>query len=150
MSVWSLNCQQSVFKSYHIANIYESFTHKMAAKISWHRYESKLRQCHRVYCANDERYQRVSGMSISRDSRLVVVYWTTLFIGSERHKNKNKTIYIQHQNTTESALYYQAVASCNVRIPLDFVAGRVWPYRRRSWWVRVVNLALSAVSAVRH
>jgi len=32
-----------------VANISESFTHKMAAKTSWHRYESKLRHCHPVY-----------------------------------------------------------------------------------------------------
>ena len=29
-----------------VANISESFTHKMAAKTSWHRYVTKLRQCH--------------------------------------------------------------------------------------------------------
>ena len=27
----------------------ESFAHKMAAKTSWHRYESKLRHCHPMY-----------------------------------------------------------------------------------------------------
>ena len=37
MSVRSLSCQQSVFQRYHSENIYESFTHKMAAKASWHR-----------------------------------------------------------------------------------------------------------------
>jgi len=29
-----------------VANISQGFTHKMAAKTSWHRYESKLRRCH--------------------------------------------------------------------------------------------------------
>ena len=32
-----------------VANISESFTHKTAAKTSWHRYESKLRHCHSMY-----------------------------------------------------------------------------------------------------
>ena len=32
-----------------VANISESFPHKMAAKTSWHRYESKLRHCHPMY-----------------------------------------------------------------------------------------------------
>jgi len=36
MSVWSLTCRQSVFQWYHSENIYKSFTHKMAAKASWH------------------------------------------------------------------------------------------------------------------
>ena len=30
-------------------NISPSFTHKMAAKIIWHRYGSKLRHCHHMY-----------------------------------------------------------------------------------------------------
>ena len=33
-----------------MANIFQSFTHKMATKkTSWHRYGSKLRHCHAVY-----------------------------------------------------------------------------------------------------
>ena len=32
-----------------VRNIYESFTHKMAAKASWHRYGTKLRHCHPMY-----------------------------------------------------------------------------------------------------
>jgi len=35
-----------------VANIYERFTHKMAAKTNWHRYESKLRYCHSMYIAS--------------------------------------------------------------------------------------------------
>jgi len=46
MSRWSLNCQQSDIT---VANISGSFTHKMAAKTSWHRYESNLRHCRPVY-----------------------------------------------------------------------------------------------------
>jgi len=36
MSVWSLACRQSVFQWYHSEDIYQSFTHKMAARASWH------------------------------------------------------------------------------------------------------------------
>jgi len=32
-----------------VRNIYESFTHKMAAKTSWHRYGTKLRHYHPMY-----------------------------------------------------------------------------------------------------
>ena len=32
-----------------VTNISNSFTHKMAAKISWHRYGTTLRHCHPVY-----------------------------------------------------------------------------------------------------
>ena len=31
-----------------VRNIYESFTHKMAAKTSWHRYGTPLRHCHHI------------------------------------------------------------------------------------------------------
>ena len=32
-----------------VTNILKSFTHKMAAETSWHRYGTKLRHCHRMY-----------------------------------------------------------------------------------------------------
>jgi len=32
-----------------VTNISKSFTHKMAAKTSWHRYGTKLRHCHFIY-----------------------------------------------------------------------------------------------------
>ena len=32
-----------------VRNIYESFTNKMAAKTSWHKYGTKLRHCHPMY-----------------------------------------------------------------------------------------------------
>jgi len=32
-----------------VTSIYKSFTHKMAAKTSWHRYGTKLRHCHPMY-----------------------------------------------------------------------------------------------------
>ena len=32
-----------------VTNIYKSFTYKMAAKMNWHRYRTKLRHCHHMY-----------------------------------------------------------------------------------------------------
>jgi len=32
-----------------VTNISKHFTHKMAAKTSWHRYGTKLRHCHTMY-----------------------------------------------------------------------------------------------------
>ena len=51
MSTWSMTYRQSVFKWHQsrLTNIYKSFTHKMAAKTSWHRYGTKLRHCHPMY-----------------------------------------------------------------------------------------------------
>ena len=47
------HCDQLTNKAYlsgiTVRNIYESFTHKMAAKASWHRYGTKLRHCHPMY-----------------------------------------------------------------------------------------------------
>ena len=37
-----------------VTNIYQSFTYKMAAKIKWHRYGTKLRHCRPVYSEKDE------------------------------------------------------------------------------------------------
>ena len=34
-----------------VTNIYEIFTYKMAAKINWHSYRTKLRHCHPTYTA---------------------------------------------------------------------------------------------------
>ena len=35
-----------------VTNIYQSFTYKTAAKINWHRYETKLRHSHPMYRPN--------------------------------------------------------------------------------------------------
>jgi len=32
-----------------VTSLYQSFTYKMAAKTSWHRYGTKLRHCHPIY-----------------------------------------------------------------------------------------------------
>ena len=36
--------------------IFQSFTYKMAAKTSWHRYGTKLRHCHLMYIGADFRF----------------------------------------------------------------------------------------------
>jgi len=59
MSIWSLTYQQSVFKRYHSKNIYQSFTHKMAAKINWHRYGTTTTLLS-PYVLNDA-YQALNG-----------------------------------------------------------------------------------------
>ena len=35
-----------------VTNIYQIYTYKMAAKINWHRYRTKLRHCHYAYAAS--------------------------------------------------------------------------------------------------
>jgi len=55
MFIWSPTYQQSVFKRYHSNKHFSRvFTHKMAAKINRHRYETKLRHCHSVYKPKSE------------------------------------------------------------------------------------------------
>ena len=49
MSTWSLTYQQSVFQRQQSKTFSKSFTYKMAAKTSWHRYGTKLRHCHPMY-----------------------------------------------------------------------------------------------------
>jgi len=49
MSIGSLTYQQNVFKRYMVTNISQRFTYKMAAKINWHRYGTKLRHWHPMY-----------------------------------------------------------------------------------------------------
>ena len=55
-----INLPKSVLKSSDIiaSNISKSFTYKMAAKTSWHRYGTKLRHCQPVYsrAGLDRRY----------------------------------------------------------------------------------------------
>jgi len=38
-----------LFKRYHSDKHFSVFTYKMAAKINWHRYGTKLRHCHPMY-----------------------------------------------------------------------------------------------------
>jgi len=48
-SIWSLTYIKAYLSDITVTNISESFTHKMAAKTSWHRYGTKLRHCHHMY-----------------------------------------------------------------------------------------------------
>ena len=54
MSIWSLIYQQSIFKRYHSDQHFSEFFYNMAAKIHWHRYGTKLRQCHPMYSVYNE------------------------------------------------------------------------------------------------
>ena len=40
-----------------VTSISKSFTHKMAAKTTWHRYGTKLRHCHPMYRKNRNRVE---------------------------------------------------------------------------------------------
>jgi len=48
MSIRSLTYQKSIFKRYHSDKHFpQVFTYKMAAKINWHRYETKITSLYR-------------------------------------------------------------------------------------------------------
>jgi len=47
-----------------VANISQSFTHKMAPKTSWHRYGTKLRHCHPMYKTSSCSGQMSTGSNI--------------------------------------------------------------------------------------
>ena len=49
MSIWSLTYWQSILNDSTLTNTCQSFTQRMAAKTSWHRYGTKLRHCHPMY-----------------------------------------------------------------------------------------------------
>ena len=44
--------------------IYQSFTYKMAAKINWHRYGTKLRHCRPVYRGRRSNYHPETGTAV--------------------------------------------------------------------------------------
>ena len=45
-----INVQKKrIYVTCRVTNISKSFTHKMAAKTSWHRYGTELRHCHLMY-----------------------------------------------------------------------------------------------------
>jgi len=48
-SMWSLTYQKAYLSAITVTNISWSFTYKMAAKINWHRYGTKLRHSHPMY-----------------------------------------------------------------------------------------------------
>ena len=47
--------QKAYLSAITATNIYKSFTYKMAAEISWHRYGTKLRHCHLMYAGHKMR-----------------------------------------------------------------------------------------------
>ena len=46
----SLTYNKAYLSDITVTNISQSFTRKTAAKTSWHRYGTKLRHCHPMYC----------------------------------------------------------------------------------------------------
>ena len=50
MSIWSQFANKAYLSADTLTSISQSFTYKMAAKINWHRYGTKLRHCHPMYC----------------------------------------------------------------------------------------------------
>ena len=77
MSLWSLTDQQSAF------NIYESFTHKMAAKTSWHRYGTKLRHCHSMYSRWQWYFRQVCATGVHGNGEDSWVPWDSHGNGSK-------------------------------------------------------------------
>jgi len=75
MPVWWLTYQQSVFRWYHSNEHYKSFTHKMAAKASWHRYGTKLRHCHPILLCITNRISTFA----SKISFLFLIFHNTEF-----------------------------------------------------------------------
>jgi len=45
-----INTDKAYLNDIRVTNISKNFTHKLGAKTSWHRYGTKLRHCHRMYC----------------------------------------------------------------------------------------------------
>jgi len=45
-----INTDKAYLNDIRVTNICKNFTHKLGAKTSWHRYGTKLRHCHRMYC----------------------------------------------------------------------------------------------------
>ena len=78
-----------------VTNISQSFTYKMAARISWHRYGTKLRHCHVVYCRR----------SLTLRIAMVVVQEQLLLSVLPVHvavEMKNKMLHRLRLNNTES------------------------------------------------
>ena len=63
-----------------VTNISKSFTHKMAAKTSWHRYGTKLRHCHPVYSTSTRLAIRPS---VRRVSLSLSHYYATAAVGRQ-------------------------------------------------------------------
>ena len=70
-----------------VTNIYQSFTYKMAAKINWNRYETKLRHCHRVYTQRGIYTAILSYANVAarQHGRSYLVYVFLSFVPKEKH-----------------------------------------------------------------
>jgi len=71
MSVWSLSCQQtSCFSAITVKNIYESFTHNVAAKASWHWNYATVTICISLGCCLKAiRWQAIAGKCTALETR---------------------------------------------------------------------------------
>jgi len=71
------NTDKAYLNDIRVTNISKSFTHKMAAKTSWHRYGTKLRHCHRMYTGFSSSetltFSELSGSLISLTNLGVIV-----------------------------------------------------------------------------
>jgi len=85
MPIWSLNYLQSVFKHYHSEKPLSEFTYKMATKVNWHRYGTKLRHCHPMYSIS---YRIV--LTLERVVRDYANYWIVR-VGHFRTSDVNKS-----------------------------------------------------------
>jgi len=74
MSTGSLTSQKSLVGDNTMTNISKTFTHKMAAKTGWHRYETKLRHCHPMYNVTRSRSVQLC-YTLSRDNESIL--WTS-------------------------------------------------------------------------
>ena len=74
-----------------VTDISKSFTHKMAANTSWHRYRTTLRHCHPTYRAGNESAPiqlaqcRFPGLAISNAKILIHFYRAMLCIRGTSH-----------------------------------------------------------------
>jgi len=86
MSIWLLTYQQVYLSAILMTNISQSFTYKMAAKLNWHRYGTKLNHCYHTYTNRKPLVARSSRASEERIMRSVVsvrpfppcIFWTRL------------------------------------------------------------------------
>jgi len=83
-----------------VTNISKSFTHKMAAKTSWHRYGTKLRHCHPMYMVTVSGYTvRVIGRDIKQCCDPSGQVFVRLSVS---HTPRLKTVHLRAMVTTEN------------------------------------------------
>ena len=58
-----------------VANIYQSFTHKMAPKTSWQRYETKLSRCQSMYTVS----QKKQDTKLLAITSLIIIRFSNFF-----------------------------------------------------------------------